>query len=1165
MSGPSARGRMRRFLVHPLTWITLAALVLATLIWFVTPLLLVGETRPMAEAAPRLALLLALVLGWGIVAALFGWRKGREDQSLVASLRVQNAEATALGERHRSEIDRRFAVIRRKADETLARLGRDGGRGRIGRRGFRLPWYLVIGPEGAGKTALMLNADLSLPFGPPQGMGGATEDVDFLFAENAVFLDLSGKMTNGGKEEAVEAQLWLRLLDLVRRLRRRQPACGIVLVVDAASFAELGEEGRRALARTLRRRLDEAGERFRARPPVYLVFSKLDRLLGFSAFFETTDRSEREAAWGMPFLASEDEREFAPAERFRLGFADLARRAAEWRLPRLQEEPDARRRSLVYEFPEQFAALGDLAAPFVQILAVPHRFDRPPFLRGVFFASARQDAPAIDLVGLAAGESFGASQGLPRPGDGAPSRARPFFVHELLATLAPGEAVRSGLSATARRFTQRWQAIAAALLVVCGFGLAVHLISRHNAASTYASGMEAEAGAIEEQLSATRFGPRLPPFLDVLPILNDLRSLAGREPGEEVERVAEVPELERAADAAYAAGLDRLFVPYLSAGLQATLESEATGPADLYQGLKLILALGGERPLSSLDLSRLGQWLAGLWLAGHTEADRAAFASHIVALGTHPVTARPADPDLVAQTRRRIAAYTLAQLALDLARARPEVVALAPWRPSDHSGASGSLVLARLDGGSLWDGLPGFFTASAFRPVSLPALRAGASEIERDAWVLGPSGRVDASDIFEGTLALFSAEAIRLWDGLLSDLTVRPMPTAAEGARLLSVLVTQPSPITELLSAVARETDLSPPAAQAAVAGAVGAALAPAADQLGLAAPANPGRAVTEAFAPLRRATVAPEGGTSQVGGVLAAFEPLYRQLNHIAKGGNVLELGSEPQTVSAQIDTLVAALPASLQPFFRRLQTAAMDLIQGASGERLRDVWNTTVLPACQAATVNRFPFSARAAADTPFEDFKAMFGPQGQIAAFREAYLKPLIDTSARPWVWRPGRPEDLSLNDAALAGFERADAILQAFFPGGDGPAARFTLLPIRLDPKAQSVRFDTGGQTLRYAHGPAVPMSAQWPPAVPNAPAALTMTPEIDGATNMKIGEGPWALFRLIDQADQRRLVEGNALLASFSLAGRAFALKITPAATRSPFELKLLENFRCPTL
>ncbi len=52
---------------------------------------------------------------------------------------------------------------------------------------------------------------------------------------------------------------------------------------------------------------------------------------------------------------------------------------------------------------------------------------------------------------------------------------------------------------------------------------------------------------------------------------------------------------------------------------------------------------------------------------------------------------------------------------------------------------------------------------------------------------------------------------------------------------------------------------------------------------------------------------------------------------------------------------------------------------------------------------------------------------------------------------------------------------------------------------------------------------------------------------------------------MDQADFHRVVDGNAQLVTFSLGGRAFVVKLTPSSTRSPFELKLMENFRCPKL
>ncbi len=175
-----------------------------------------------------------------------------------------------------------------------------------------------------------------------------------------------------------------------------------------------------------------------------------------------------------------------------------------------------------------------------------------------------------------------------------------------MSTLAPGEALRGGLSTTTRRITQRWQAVAAALLIVAALGLAVHLIARQSEASAYASGIAREAGAIEDRLAAQRFGPDLPPFTDILPSLNGLSALAGREPGTKAEANAAIPQLEADAQAAYGAGLDRLFVPYLMAGLQATL-----GQRDDRRGRSLSHAetLSGahrERPLSSIDLAALG-------------------------------------------------------------------------------------------------------------------------------------------------------------------------------------------------------------------------------------------------------------------------------------------------------------------------------------------------------------------------------------------------------------------------------------------------------------------------------------------------------------------------------------------------------------------------------
>ncbi len=194
-----------------------------------------------------------------------------------------------------------------------------------------------------------------------------------------------------------------------------------------------------------------------------------------------------------------------------------------------------------------------------------HRFDRPAFLRGVFSRVGRQDEAAIDLMGLGAGEGFAVPSGLPRPEKWVRRVRAPFFLRELLSTLAPGEAVRGGLSTTHDASRQRWQAVAAALLIVGRVGLAVHLIARQSEASAYASGMAREGGCDRGPLGGPAFRAGSAALHRHPASLNGLSALAGREPGTKAEANAAIPQLEADAQAAYGAGPRRLFVPYLMA------------------------------------------------------------------------------------------------------------------------------------------------------------------------------------------------------------------------------------------------------------------------------------------------------------------------------------------------------------------------------------------------------------------------------------------------------------------------------------------------------------------------------------------------------------------------------------------------------------------------
>ncbi len=139
----------------------LAVLVLCALVWFLGPLLGTGTTFPLEPAFTREVLIAALVLVWAVL-TLRRWRKARarERKLLEGLARTEAApvdpdqtagaeEVALLGERLRTAM-------------TALRGGRRRNPFRPSHL-YDLPWYVLIGPPGAGKTTALLNSGLTFP------------------------------------------------------------------------------------------------------------------------------------------------------------------------------------------------------------------------------------------------------------------------------------------------------------------------------------------------------------------------------------------------------------------------------------------------------------------------------------------------------------------------------------------------------------------------------------------------------------------------------------------------------------------------------------------------------------------------------------------------------------------------------------------------------------------------------------------------------------------------------------------------------------------------------------------------------------------------------------------------------------------------------------------
>ena len=192
----------------------------------------------------------------------------------------------------------------REAIEVLrnARLGGKGERKQL----YQIPWYLIIGPPGSGKTTALVNSGLNFPlaerFGVEslKGVGG-TRHCDWWFTDQAVLIDTAGRYTTQDSDRTRDAGAWTGFLQLLKRYRKRQPINGAIVAISIADLVSAGDQAMREHAQAVRSRLQELQTELGIRFPVYVVFTKCDLLAGFNEFFDDLGRAEREQVWGVTF------------------------------------------------------------------------------------------------------------------------------------------------------------------------------------------------------------------------------------------------------------------------------------------------------------------------------------------------------------------------------------------------------------------------------------------------------------------------------------------------------------------------------------------------------------------------------------------------------------------------------------------------------------------------------------------------------------------------------------------------------------------------------------------------------------------------------------------------------------------------------------------------
>jgi type VI secretion system protein ImpL len=336
----------------------------------------------------------------------------------------------ATSERVSQELESIRARFKQAAEDLDgARFASPDGRGR---EIEDLPWYVMIGAPGSGKTTALINSGLRFPLYAREttpsvpGVGG-TRNCDWWFSDEAVLLDTAGRYTTQDSDRRADAAAWQGFLGLLKQARPQRPLNGALVTVSVMDLLLWSKAERSKFATHVRMRISEMVAALEARFPVYVLVTKVDMLAGFTEFFGDLDMTGRAQAWGTTFAMDIDPALIAAP--YAQDFAALENRLGAEMLARLHEERDLQRRASIYRFPQQFHAMGPLVGEFLAQAFGTQVNHKPIQLRGVYYTSGTQDGNPIDRVLVALARTFklerGASTGLGGTG-------KSFFLTRLL-------------------------------------------------------------------------------------------------------------------------------------------------------------------------------------------------------------------------------------------------------------------------------------------------------------------------------------------------------------------------------------------------------------------------------------------------------------------------------------------------------------------------------------------------------------------------------------------------------------------------------------------------------------------------------------------------------------------------------------------------------------
>ncbi|MBY0238217.1 MAG: type VI secretion system membrane subunit TssM [Burkholderiaceae bacterium] len=1102
-----------------------------------------------------IALVVPALLLWGVWRGV-GWLRRRRNAGLpdqaatagaVANPPAGGADAGAPGPASPSD-SVAVQALRNSMQDAVAMLrGSRMGKLAGARALYELPWCLVIGSPGAGKSCAIRHSGLPFPYeaGHMAPAPGGTTQLDWYFAREGILLDTAGRyaMDDGSRDE------WRALLDLLKKHRARAPVNGVVVTVSV-DVLRGDPETALQLARCLRLRMQDMVERLEVFTPVYVLFTKADHIAGFSEFFAQADHGERERAWGatMPYKRRAAVREVLAF--FDHAYDGLVEGIKELGVAILAQPRSGAPEPGVLAFPLEFTALRATARAFIAALFEENPFQDGLVFRGFYFSSALRDGVPASAQSRRIAERFALAWQEPPPGpqalpDGEAGAKRGYFLLQLFRDVIFADRALVTHYASRNAMRLRYAAFAVALLALgallagwtWSYQANLRLVALVQADLEQAQRLQAGRHDLQSRLEA----------LELLENrITQLERLRRERPWETGLGLYQGDALERKLRGEYFNGARDVMLLPVAVSLEAQLAALGTednsmagnSADDGYNALKTYLMLAEPARVES---AHLNDQLARHWRSWLESRQGAMPREHMIRSAERLLAFYTAHADDPAWPRiaPRLALVEQARLALRGAvrgmPARERVYAAIRARAGTRYPAVTVAHIVGADDQALLAGshaVPGAYTRDAWRQYVDAAIRDAANgELQSRDWVLKADSRDDLSQegspeqVRKALVERYQADYIEHWRKFLQGVSVAELQGVAGAAAAMQRLGDpQLSPLLKVLSMAHQQTAWDAPA-RASGDGGWGAWLAGEARRRAAALSGSPplpsasspgvtGADVDGAVAPgviarelslLARQFNAQGDGAPPVQGYMAALSKLRARLilmknqgdagpaAHLLMRQTLEGSGSELADALRHIDEqmLAGASPAQqqlLRPLLVRPLMQVFAALVGPAEAEINQTWQVQVAQPFNRSLAGKYPFAPAARVEAASAEIAEFFGPSGVIAKFVTATIGPLAVRRGDVLAPRTWADMGITLTPQAVA---QLPAWIAPPGAGGMGQGAAqtvFQLMPLAA-PDALEYTVEIDGQQLRHKM-PALPSSAS---ASVSASTATAMAP------------------------------------------------------------------------